>query len=81
MRNAAGTSIATHTENVTNATSGTAVEVSLPSTFSAATAAAGYRLTMTKTGVTWYYFTGSYPYTSNAVNITSGWGWEPLLQM
>ncbi|WP_297868830.1 GEVED domain-containing protein, partial [uncultured Flavobacterium sp.] len=75
LRNAAGTSIATHTENVTNATSGTAVEVSLPSTFSAATAAAGYRLTMTKTGVTWYYFTGSYPYTSSAVNITSGWGW------
>ncbi|WP_396190084.1 beta strand repeat-containing protein, partial [Flavobacterium sp.] len=75
LRNAAGTSIATHTENVTNANSSTAVEVSLPSTFSAATAAAGYRLTMTKTGVTWYYFTGSYPYTSSAVNITSGWGW------
>ncbi|MBP9848351.1 MAG: fibronectin type III domain-containing protein, partial [Flavobacterium sp.] len=75
LRDAAGTSIATHTENVTDAISGTAVEVSLPSTFSAATAAAGYRLTMTKTGVTWYYFTGSYPYTSSAVNITSGWGW------
>ena len=75
MKDAAGVTIASHTENITDASPSGAVEVVLPSTFNAPTAAAGYKLTMTKTGVTWYYFTGSYPYSSSAVNITSGWGW------
>ncbi|RAR69275.1 beta strand repeat-containing protein, partial [Flavobacterium aciduliphilum] len=75
LKNPSGTTIATYTQNVTNATSSTAVHVDLPSSFTTGAAAAGYSLILTKTGVTWYYFTGSYPYTSSALNITSGWGW------
>lgn len=52
--------------------------IALPSTFVVPTAGAGYRIICSSlgTGLTWYYQTGAYPFTTPGVSITGGYGWS-----
>lgn len=77
LQNATGTDIASTTVTGITGTSAALTNIVLPSSFVVPTAGTAYRILCTSlgTGLTWYYQTGAYPFTTQGVTITSGWGW------
>ena len=77
LQDATGTDIASTIVTGATGTSAALTNIVLPSTFVVPTAGSGYRILCTTrgAGITWYYQTGAYPFTTPGVSITSGWGW------
>jgi hypothetical protein len=77
LQNSTGTDIASTTVTGATGSASALTNIVLPSTFVVPTAGTGYRILCTSrgTGITWYYQTGAYPFTTPGVSITSGWGW------
>ncbi|MGV1010830.1 MAG: T9SS type A sorting domain-containing protein [Flavobacterium sp.] len=77
LQNSSGVDIASTSVTGFTGSSTALTNIVLPSTFVVPTAGVGYKLLCTSlgTGLSWYYQTGAYPYTTPGVSITSGWGW------
>jgi hypothetical protein len=77
LQDATGTDIASTTVTGATGTATALTNIVLPSTFVVPTAGTGYRILCTSrgAGISWYYQTGAYPFTTPGVSITSGWGW------
>lgn len=77
LQNSTGTDIASTTVTGVTGTATALTNIVLPSTFVVPTAGTGYRILCTSrgAGISWYYQTGAYPFTTPGVSITSGWGW------
>ena len=77
LQNSAGVDIASTTINGFTGSATSLTNVVLPSTFVIPTAGTGYRLLCTSlgSGLSWYYQTGAFPFSTPGVTITSGWGW------
>ena len=78
LQNSSGTAIATTTITGVVGSLTTLTNIVFPSTFTIPTAGTGYRLICTSKGAsqTWYYQTGAYPFSTNGVSITGGYGWS-----
>ncbi|MFI0425640.1 MAG: T9SS type A sorting domain-containing protein [Flavobacterium sp.] len=78
LQNSSGTTIATTTITGVVGSSTTLTNIVFPSTFTIPTSGTGYRLICTSKGAsqTWYYQTGAYPFSTNGVSITGGYGWS-----
>ncbi|POS02445.1 putative secreted protein (Por secretion system target) [Flavobacterium croceum DSM 17960] len=78
LRTSAGTDIATTTIVGVVGSSTALTTVTFPSSFVIPNPGNGYYLICTSKGAsqTWYYQTGSYPYSTAGVSITGGYGWS-----
>jgi gliding motility-associated-like protein len=77
LQDATGTDIASTTVTGATGTATALTNIVLPSTFVVPTAGTGYRILCTSrgSGISWYYQTGAYPFTTPGVSITGGYGW------
>lgn len=79
LQTSAGVDIASTVIAVSGATTSGFYDISFPATFVTGATGGGYRLLCTAkdAGITWYYQTGTYPFSTslNEVSVTSGWGW------
>jgi gliding motility-associated-like protein len=77
LQDATGTDIASTTVTGATGTATALTNIVLPSTFVVPTAGTGYRILCTSrgAGISWYYQTGAYPFTTPGVSITGGYGW------
>ena len=78
LQDATGTDIASTTVTGATGTATALTNIVLPSTFVVPTAGTGYRILCTSrgAGISWYYQTGAYPFTTPGVSITGGYGWS-----
>jgi len=77
LQDATGTDIASTIVTGATGTATALTNIVLPSTFVVPTAGTGYRILCTSrgAGISWYYQTGAYPFTTPGVSITGGYGW------
>ena len=78
LQDASGVDIASTTVTAFSGSSTALTNIALPTSFVVPTAGTGYRLICSSlgTGLTWYYQTGAYPFTTSGVSITGGYGWS-----